>query len=119
MLALSVSTSQRTDPAANAEPSATFHFAIVPSLIVGERAIMRSCSAMLFLPIEGAQDRRLYFRGRWLGRQLEGVVVGHRHVLARYEGDGRVEGVEAPAGDEVGDVRAHARDRPRLVDDDA
>ena len=50
---------------------------------------------------------------------LEVVVVGHGHVGARDALDGGVEIVEAPPAHAVGDLRAHAVERPALLEDEA
>src|SRR5208283_4073990 len=103
MVALSVSTSQSTSPLATLSPSFFLHRAIVPVSMVGESAIMGIFSG-IHHPFHCFDD----LGNRWLRGELEGVIVGHGHVLRRDELYGRVQVVKAVAGDEPCHVRSHA-----------
>src|SRR2546423_12453083 len=125
MVALSVSISASTSPAANASPSCTSQRPMVPSSIVSESRGITSSSDM-DPSSGGSRDPALGQQAARGGldlalerqrRELERLGVGHGHLSAANALDRGVEVVEAEAVDAGGQLGADSVGRPALLGD--
>src|SRR5690606_5085257 len=122
IVALSVSISASTSPAATRSPSLTCHVASLPSVIVGDRAGMVMVIGILgpsLIAIADGFGRLDNLRRGWQRQLLEIGGIGHRDILPRYPQHRRIEIVKRLLHHLRRDFRADPALRPTLLNSHA